>query len=270
MKKTSLSIALLMTISLTTIAQNKINISQGHKSHLLTKTISIVKQNAMGQEMEIKSDVTLDIDIEVKAITPDILFTQTIKRIQLKSEAMGNSMSFDSDKKEDRENQAGQLLSGSLDKPLNFHISSVGKPIENKQDDPAFESAKTMLGDIDELNSELFLTVPTNIKLGDHWFDEQIKDADNKSKIEYTVKSIVDEEAVLSFNGILDKKLNKTMQGIEAIVTANSIISGELTVNYKTGLIKEKKSEINSKGTTEVMGQKIEFTVNKITISSSK
>lgn len=60
------------------------------------------------------------------------------------------------------------------------------------------------------------------------------------------------------------------MQGIEAIVTANSTISGELTVNYKTGLIKEKKSETNSEGTTEVMGQKIEFTVNKITISSSK
>jgi len=48
MKKTTLSIALLMSISLLTNAQNVFNLTKGQKTHLVNKSISIVKQNAMG------------------------------------------------------------------------------------------------------------------------------------------------------------------------------------------------------------------------------
>lgn len=268
MKKTTLSIALLMSISILTNAQNTINVSQGLKTHLLNKSTSTVKQSAMGQDMEIKSDIALDIDIEVKSISPDIHLTHTIKRIQLKTDGMGNSVVFDSEKKEDRENQLGQLLIGTLDKPLGFHITTTGMPIENKQSDPSFEAAKNLLGDIDELNSELVVAVPKSIKIGDHWIDEQNKDANNRSRFEYSVKSITEEEAVLTFNGNIDKKQNKSFQGMEATVTGNTTSKGELTVNMKTGLIKEKKAELISKGTTEVMGQNISFTVTRSTNSS--
>jgi hypothetical protein len=269
MKKTTLSIAFVLSISILTNAQNSINLSQGQKVHLLNKSLNSIKQNAMGQDIEIKSDVSLDIDVEVKTTTPDILLTHTIKRVQLKSEGMGNSMVFDSDKKEDRENQVGQLLNGTLNKPLDFHISSVGVPIENKHADAAFEAAKNVLGDIDELNTELVVAIPKSINVGAQWTDMQNKDANNKSKIDYTVKSIANDEAVLSFSGSIDKKQNKTLQGMEATVTANTITSGELTVNIKTGLIKEKKSEYSSKGTTEIMGQNIPFTVTRSTNSST-
>lgn len=270
MKKITLSISLLMIIILNSNAQNIIHVLQGQKAHLLTKTLSTIKQNAMGQSIEINSDVVLDIDVDVKSTSPDILLSHTIKRVQVKSDGMGNSMVFDSDKKEDRENQIGQLLSGTLDKPLDFHISSVGALIENKQSDPNFEAAKNMLGDIDELNSELIVALPKSIKVGDNWTDEQNKDANNKSKIDYKVKSIMNDEAVLSFSGSIDKKQNKSMQGMDATVTANSTVAGELTVNTKSGIIKEKKSDYNSKGSTEIMGQNIAFTITRITSSSSK
>jgi len=267
MKKTTLSIALFMTIGLITNAQNAINLTKGQKTHLVNKSISVVKQNAMGQEMEIKSDITIDIDVVIKETTPDIFLTHTIKKVQLKSEGMGNSMAFDSEKKEDRENQLGQMLSGILDKPLDFHITNAGMLIENKQVDQTFEAAKNILGDIDELNSEIIVAVPKNIKVGDHWSDEQNKDANNKSKIDYIVKSVINDDAVLSFNGSIDKKQTKTMQGMEANVTANTMSIGELTVSIKTGLIKEKKADLTSKGTTEVMGQNIPFTVTRSTKS---
>jgi hypothetical protein len=80
MKKTTLSIALFMTIGLITNAQNAINLTKGQKTHLVNKSINTVKQIAMGQEMEIKSDITIDIDVEIKETTPDILLTHTIKR----------------------------------------------------------------------------------------------------------------------------------------------------------------------------------------------
>ena len=267
MKKTTLSIAFIMLFNIMTKAQNTINLKQGQKTHLLNKSISTVKQTAMGQDIEIKSDVVLNIDVEVKNTSPDIHLIHTIKRIQLKSEGMGNSMAFDSDKMDDRENQLGQLLSGTINKPLDFHISITGIAVENKQYDQSLEAAKNLLGDLDELNSELVVAVPKIIKIGDHWTDEQSKDANNKIKIEYTVKTINNEDAILMFNGVLDKKQNKSMQGMDATVTANTISTGELTVNIKNGLIKEKKTELISKGNTEVMGQNIAFAVTRNTNS---
>jgi hypothetical protein len=270
MKKTVLNIALLMSIGLLSNAQNSINVSQGQKVHLINKSLNTIKQNAMGQDIEIKSDVTLDIDIEFKTTTPDIHLTHIIKRVQLKTEGMGNSLVFDSDKKEDRENQVGQLVSSAIDKPLDFHISKTGLPLENKQIDPSFEAVKNVLGDIDDLNTEILVAVTDNIKLGDRWSDEQNKDLNNKSKIDFTVKEIDNEEAILIFNGIADKKQKKSVQGLEAMVTANTIVTGEMTVNVKTGLIKEKKTEYYSKGTTEVMGQNIPFTLTRTINSSTK
>ncbi len=270
MKKTTLSIAFVLSISILTNAQNSINLSQGLKVHLVNKSLNTIKQNVMGQDIEIKSDVSLDIDVEVKSTTPDILLSHTIKRVQIKSEGMGNSMLFDSYKKEDRENQIGQLLTGTIDKPLDFHISSVGAPIENKQVDPTFEAAKNVLGDIDELNTELVVAIPKHLKIGDKWSDEQNKDTSHKSKIDYSVNSITNDVAILSFSGIIDKKQKKTLQGMEATVTSNTTTTGDLTVNTKTGLIKEKKSEYRSKGTTEIMGQNIPFTMSRSINSSSK
>lgn len=66
----------------------------GQKAHLISKSLCCIKQNAMGQDIEIKSVVSLDIDLEVKSTTSDILLTHAIKRLQVKSEVMGNSMEF--------------------------------------------------------------------------------------------------------------------------------------------------------------------------------
>jgi hypothetical protein len=45
MKKTVLNIAFLMSIGITSNAQNSINVSQGQKVHLINKSLNIIKQN---------------------------------------------------------------------------------------------------------------------------------------------------------------------------------------------------------------------------------
>jgi hypothetical protein len=270
MKKTAIFIGVLLSTSIISNAQNLIKVQNGQKTQLVTTTISTIKQNAMGQEIELKSDVSMNIDVEIKATTPDFNLTHTIKRIQVKSEGMGQSMSFDSDKKDDRENQIGQLLSGVLDKSLEFHISNNGITGEIKLEDQSLNAAKNLLGDFDEINDEVLLAYPKTINIGDQWINELNKDANNKSKIEYIAKSVVNDEVVLSFKGSIKKKQNKSMQGMDATVTSSSILNGELTLNIKTGLIKNKSSEANAKGTTEIMGQTIPFTLTKSIHSSTK
>jgi hypothetical protein len=270
MQKTTLLIVLLIPIGLISNAQYSINLTKGQKTHLISKSVSIIKQNVMGKDVVSKSDVTLDIDIEVKEIIPNIHLTHSIKRIQLLSERMGNSIVFDSDKKEDMDNQIGQMVSGTLDKPFGFYITSIGTPLENKESDPSFEAAKNVLGELDGLNFEFICPLPKRIKVGDHWENELITDANNKSKYVYKVISLINDGAVLSFSGNINKKKFKTIQGIETIATANTISNGELNINTKTGVITEKNTESISKGATQVMGQNIPFTVITNSKSSTK
>lgn len=45
----------------------------------------------MGQDIEIKADATVTMDAVIKQISPDILSSINIGRVQVKSEAMGNN-----------------------------------------------------------------------------------------------------------------------------------------------------------------------------------
>ena len=284
MKKIKLIIALLMSISIFTNAQKKytMRIDTAKPMHLLTKTISDMKQNVMGQEMEIKSDVSLDIDLEmfIRPKAASTMYSQTIKRVQIKSEVMGNSIEFDSDNKEDRENPIGQKIALLLDKPQKTNIKSI--PSINSST-AAQDETQELLGDLDELNKEVIYKIYDTIK-SNHTFinivllDNDTTDSDIdifnenkndlfKSKITYIVKSINDNYATLTFNGILNNKKTKNVQGMEAIVTMRSTVNGELLVDINTGIIKEKKTETTATGSTELMGQKIPFTLISTTTS---
>lgn len=289
MKKINITIALLISISIMTNAQKKytMRIDTAKPMHLFTKTISVMKQNAMGQEMEIKSNISLDIDLEmfIRPNTTSSLYTQTIKRVQLKTEVMGNSIEFDSDKKEDRENPIGQKITELLDKPQNIELNKINKnTISNSSDD----AVKELLGDLDELNSEVIFKISDTIKINDTLIriilnnifvpgldtdkiNNNIYIEDNiKSKFTYEVKSIKDNYATLTFTGFVNDKKTKKVQEMDAFVTIKSTINGKLLVDINTGIIKEKKTDITATGTTELMGQKMPFTLISTTTSFTK
>ena len=256
--------ALLFFYSTQSKGQNSITVPVGKKMHSVNNSVSTITQSVMGQDIEIKADATVTMDAVIKQISPDILLSINIGRVQVKSEAMGNNTNFDSDKAEDKNGQAGQLLSAVIGKSFDIGMSTAGRLSKaNKSSDPATEAAKSMLGNFDELGAEMLVPVPGSIKSGDSWVDDNTTDADNKKKIEYTVVSASNGEATLSFKGTSFSKANKNVQGMDAIVTSSSSFNGELTVDIKSGAIKTKKTTTEAKGTTEVMGQSIPFTTKQ-------
>jgi hypothetical protein len=211
------------------------------------------------------------------------MYSQTIKRVQIKSEVMGNVIEFDSDKKEDRENPIGQKIALLLDKPQKTNIKSI--PTINSST-AAQDEAEELLGDLDELNKEVIYKIYDTIKSNHTFINIVLLDNDTtnsdidifnenkndliKSKITYIVKSINDNYATLAFNGIVNNKKTKNVQGMEAIVTMRSTVNGELLVDINTGIIKEKKTKTSATGSTEVMGQKIPFTLISTMTSITK
>jgi hypothetical protein len=222
--------------------------------------------------MEIKSNVTLAVDLEVKKSSPNIELSNTITRLQLQTEAMGNATEFDSDKKEDKDGQIGQILKDVIGKSFDVTMSVDGIVFKSDKDKSEKETAANILGSsIDDVAKESFLAIPTSLKVGDSLVVVgDITDKDNSKSIAYKVESINGNEATLSFKGSEISKKTKSMQNMEAVVTSNNIFSGIVTVNITSGLTKEKKTTIEAKGTIEVMGQSIPFSLKQTVVTNNK
>lgn len=90
-----LSLVAVLFITKIAIAQNKINLPLGQKIHQNTKQMMTITQTVQGNDMEIKTNLTWDVDIEVKSVVSDFELSSTITRIQTHNEVMGNSSDFD-------------------------------------------------------------------------------------------------------------------------------------------------------------------------------
>ncbi|MBY0480491.1 MAG: hypothetical protein K2Q21_03975 [Chitinophagaceae bacterium] len=252
--------------------QNRISVTAGQKIQQTTNQNSTIVQTVQGNEMEITSNVKLAVDLEVKKSSPNIELSNTVTRLQLHTEAMGNSTDFDSDKQEDKDGQIGQMLKGVIGKPFEVSMSVDGIVFKSDKDKSEKEAASNILGgNIDDVAKESFLAIPASIKVGDSLVVVgDITDKDNSKTITYSVESITGNDAVLTFKGSETSKKTKSMQNMEAVVTSTSTSSGTVIVDTKSGLIKEKKSTIEAKGTTEVMGQSIPFSLKQTVVTNNK
>lgn len=251
-------------------AQPRIAVKTGDKIQLVTNTASTITQTIMGQNMEIVSEVTLNINSDVKENSPNIHLSSVIKRIQLKTEAMGQNINFDSDSKDDMNGQMGEMMKQVVGLSLDGYLSASGKLLPNKT---AANSAATNIealtgGNFDALSFEALVAVPASLKAGDNWTDETNENVDNKKKMVYNVQSVNGNEALVNFTGEESIKKPKNIQGMDATITGTNSYSGSFTVDISSGLIKEKKTTVQGKGETAVMGQNIPFTLSQ-TIKSN-
>lgn len=249
-------------------AQTKVPVKAGEKIHSTINTVNNMTQTMMGQEMKIVTNVTMTVQTEVKETNPDIHLSSVVTKLTFKNEAMGQSMDFDSDKKEDMDGQVGQTMKGFIGTPNDIFIAADGKLVEKKKDAAATESV--LGGDINDIAPELLLAIPASLKAGDSWTEENNKDADNKRKIVYTIQSISSNEAVIGFTGEESTKKPKSIQGMTATISSTNNYKGTLTVDTTSGVIKEKKTSIEGKGETAVMSQTIPFSISAIVTTSAR
>src|SRR6478609_9322017 len=111
MIKRFLFVATMTSAVITGSYAQKIAITKGQK--LETQTVTKTTMEVMGQNID--NETNMVNTVEVKDVTGDgYLFSNTINRMVIKGNAMGQEMSFDSDKKEDMDGQIGQTLKGHI------------------------------------------------------------------------------------------------------------------------------------------------------------
>ncbi len=241
-------------------SQNSIRIPNQAKIHSINNVVSTLNQNAMGRNIEVQTDVTFNIACELVQSTPEIKITMNLSRFQMKNESMGRLIIFDSNNIDDKESEMGKLTNSIFENKYDIYLNDKMEKIEKQKIiNSENEFLSSIISKFDHFGEELFLIIPDKNLVSNSWKDSVFTDNDNFKKCEYSILSINDEEAVLSFKGNSYEKKAKKYQGLDALVFGTTKYFGEMTIDKKSGLIKNKKTISDKKGTTEIMGQSLTF-----------
>lgn len=257
----------------------KLSLIKGQKLQVDNKVKTVTNMELMGQSMEITSDAVMLKQIEVKdQKDTSYIVISTITKMTTTGNAMGQSYSFDSDKKEDYDTEIGKVLKGQLNVAKEVELNRQGKATNIKKDttasaeagNPMMEMMKSMGGGKeDDAAADAFQVLPNGKKSGDTWVDSTIADG-VKTYRTYTIKEMKGNEATVTLTGT--QQTNKTVenQGMEVNVTMESKLSGEAVVDITTGIVKQKTYSMDGTGSADAMGQAIPMTTKVTTVTSVK
>ena len=262
------------------LPSGKIVLKKGQHFMVESKSDGTITQEMMGQSMEMTLENSTVISTEIKDFkNNNYTITQTLTSVKSKFSGMGQDKTFDSDKKEDMDGEAGAMYKDKFNVPKDVIVSNEGVNVTPSDTAKAQAAAganamSEMLGAMgggqDNVAGALFLVIAAGKKVGDSWVDSTTNEG-VKMKRTYTLTSIANKIATVSVVGILD--INKTMQiqGMDMNTAMTSKINSVVLVDVVSSIQKENKSTTDVSGTIDVMGQSIPITskINSLTTVKS-
>ena len=269
-----------LTSALITLGQS-INLTKGQKFFVDNKISAVTSQTFMGQPIESNAELSTKYSIVVKDIKDNNYnLTNTFTKMKMKMSAMGNDVNFDSDKKEDMAGEYAASFKDLINKPKEVVIDrsgkvlNVGKEIsaDTIQSDVMKMMIGQLLGDPEETGYGVniaFVSTSSKISTGYNWTDSSNKDGIQRTTI-YTVKEIKGNDAVIAITGTLNTDAKSQMQGMNIVNRSKGTLTGQEILDITTGVIKERSTVLESKGTilVEAQGMEIPMTT-KVTSTSS-
>lgn len=260
----------IMTVSAQSVSK-KTSLVKGQQIEQTSKVSANITQEMMGQSMEIKMETNSNGLLEVKDVSADgYTVANTVKRVVMNMSAMGNEQNFDSDKKEDLDGPIGQTVKDKIGVAREYKLNKDGVitalPEAAKKDDPNSMMGGVMGGAMeDELVGNTYsalIAIPAaGVKVGDSWNDSTIT-KENKVRNTYTLKQVNGNDAVVDVKGTLNVDREMEQQGMAMQMSMNGTITGELTFDTKSGLIKTRKQNTKATGSIEVQGQTVPLTLD--------
>ncbi|MEO6328659.1 MAG: DUF6263 family protein [Ginsengibacter sp.] len=282
MIKNTLFLSSSLLFSAAGVCQNagKLMLNKGEKYIIENKISAVSTQEMMGQSMNSKVSFFTSNNMEVKEVKKDNYdLINTYTKLTASINAMGQDMSFDSDKKEDMDGEMGSGMKNLINQPKNVVMDKNGKIIPDTGDTTVKKPEAGMMsmmmnqvmGSPEETGyglSEAFMIIP-NALAGFSWIDSSSTDGVKKTTT-YTVTNINGTEAVVSISGIINMDTKMEMQGTELATKSNGKLTGEEVVDLKTGVIKQRNTTMEGSGKVEVMGQEIPTTTRMTVIGTIK
>ena len=261
----------------------KAGLAKGQQLEQLSHVQMNMTQEAMGQSIEIKMEGDFTNLVEVKnAAANNFEVANTLKKILMSMNAMGQDIKFDSDKAEDMDGQFGQVFKGRIGVPHEFTVNKDGviTAVKNTGDttkNPAGMMGGMMsgaLGSGEEREGAVFNTLANipakGAKVGDSWVDST-SDENGKTFTTYTLKEVNGGNGLVALlsNTAISREMEQ--QGIPMQMEMTGTTVGEYTFDVLTGIIKTRKATTKTSGTIEAGGMSlpvnmettVQSTVNK-------
>ena len=271
MKKIALCVSALILL-VTSFAQSsgKIVLNKGQKFIQETSGNVLITQEMMGQSMESKIDMKSTNTIEVIDVKDtSYSLSNTITKMKMNMSAMGQDMNYDSEK-EDNDSSISRGMSKVLNNPRKVDISKTGKPINSTENNVTDSGANAMAG-LQYLmgNSDAFQTIPSKASAGYSWQDSVSKD-DTKLNTTYTVKELKGNDVTVSVKGTVQVNQDTEVHDMKFTTHSTGAFTGELIVDRKTGVVKQRNNTVETTGTIDIMGQQIPITTKVATETTVK
>lgn len=218
----------------------------------------------MGMEMKNNSKQIFDIDvIDINETSLSLQFR--LKKLTMDIDAMGQQVTYDSDKESDRQSEIGKSIPEDMYKTDTVRISRLtGKLIDRKRKnaEQADANENPMAGmmsgvgnaDQGEIVADMFFMIPKDIKTGENWKDSLIEKT-MKKYLTYTLQAIDGDKATVLVNEQSNISTESEVQGMAMQVNMTGNNKYTLIVDLKTGLTLSKTMDSDITGTIEVMGQ---------------
>ncbi len=228
-----------------------------------------IAQQAMGQAIDFKVFGNTDHSYKVSNSTDDnTTLHHKISRMQFDFDGMGQKRKFDSDNEKDLSGQFGKPFKEILSKEFDMIIDRSGKTllvrpekIALEQPDARFAIIANMLKELTSVvyapqkgSASFFALLPEEgAAVGESW-QETFKTANESGITTYKLSAVTDSTIVIDFKTVSTATSTTEMMGMETSTTMKNNITGHIIADKASGIIKEKISNLDSNGATEVMG----------------
>jgi hypothetical protein len=280
MKKRFFALALLTAfvanIGTTKAQKLALQLEKDSKFKIEKKSDAKIITSAMGQEMENSSVTTSFTKVNVENVASNVFsVSQTLTKLVLNASAMGQEMSYDSDKK-DNDAQLGEVLNKVVNKEIKMTIDGTGKTTNQKTAEKESDeaSALSMVG-INSGSSNLEITnnalLNQEMKVGNKWLDSSKTKSGSlttQNSMTYTVTAIENDIATITFEGTKLSDGTMEMMGQEMATSGTAKVTGSLKVNTKTGILIETITIEKGTKTIEAGGMSIPQTTETTTKST--
>jgi hypothetical protein len=276
MKKAFTSLAaIVITFNLTAQTYKPaVKLNAGKKYEVVSNVDGMITQEAMGQTMEIPMQTKTTSALTITGTDAKGYQSSYVNdKLTFSMNAMGQDMSYDSDKKEDREGKMGEAMNAMVGKPTTFTVDATGNIIKESVVAPAKEKTEggdmmsNMMGNMTAGSQSVcpvfdLFSSSKEIKIGESISDSSENNTDGKLKnvTTYTLKEIKDGNAIFTIAGKTEVEKKMEAQGMEMEVKNSTKNTGEMWVNAATGLLVKKTLTMEGNGNVEVQGMTIPTT----------
>ncbi|MGN6417708.1 MAG: DUF6263 family protein [Pseudobacter sp.] len=230
----------------------------------------VMTMEMMGQSMDMVNNYKFTNKVGVTdASAAETKLQNTLTRVVVDMQAGPQSMSYDSDKKEDSSSQFAEAFRDKLNTPTNVTINNKGMitASDEKETKAGDDMIGSMSGNVGESMTkvgsslEIIANLPEKaLKAGDTWVDS-LTDQKTQSKfvLNYRVVSIQGADAQISFGGTVARSGEIEQAGMTMNMDLKGLLKGEYTMEVATGLVKTRKMNMDGDGKLAIAGQEIPF-----------